>query len=336
MITSVCEINKSSLNCAKNLIESEELVAFPTETVYGLGGLATSDLAVAKIFKAKGRPSDNPLIVHVHKDYDLTKLVEISNDYVYTLIKAFMPGPLTLVLRSKGVVSSLVSCGLDTLAVRIPSHEGCQRFLKEVDLPIAAPSANISKHTSPVTASHVFNDLNGKISLILDGGKCSGGIESTVLDVTGDTPLILRSGLITREMIISAVGKCEYRDKPEGDKVRSPGMKYTHYKPKCETVLFSENQLDLAQKYYNERLNEGKVPYFLCDDLTAKNLDGNKLLLGETSEIIASNLYYKLLEGETVADVIVAVKINTGNEIDVGIMNRLEKACAPYKKEGEL
>lgn len=333
MNTLICEINKQSLAQAKQLITSEELVAFPTETVYGLGGLATSDNAVLKIFKAKGRPSDNPLIVHVHENYDLTKLVSIENDYVYKIIKAFMPGPLTLVMKSKGVVSKHVSCGLNTLAVRIPSHKGCQAFLKELDLPIAAPSANVSKHTSPVTTKHVFNDLNGKINLILEGGKCEGGIESTVLDVTGEIPLILRSGLITREMIINVVGACEYADKPVGKEVRSPGMKYTHYKPKCETVLFEKNQLDLAQGLYNSYLEKGKTPYFMCDNITANSLKGNKLLLGVSSEEIASNLYFKLLEGETVADVIIAVRVETGSEIDVGIMNRLEKACAPYKKE---
>ncbi|MBR6737535.1 MAG: threonylcarbamoyl-AMP synthase [Clostridia bacterium] len=336
MNTTVSKITNNSLEIAKKLIENEELVAFPTETVYGLGGLATSDNAVQKIFTAKGRPSDNPLIVHVHSGYDLTKLVSVEHPYVYDLLKAFTPGPLTLVLKSKGVVSKYVSCGLDTLAIRIPSHEGCQKFLKTVNLPIAAPSANVSKHTSPVTSEHVYADLNGKLSLILDGGKCIGGIESTVLDVTSETPLILRSGLITRDMIISVVGKCEYADKPVGDKVRSPGMKYTHYTPKCDTVLFSRSELDLAQKAYDNYLSLGKTPYFMCDNIVSQKLNGNKLLLGTTAEEIASNLYYKLLEGEKVADVIIAVKIQTGSEIDVGVMNRLEKACKPYKKEGEL
>lgn len=331
MNTKILKITDNSLKLSKTLIVNNELVAFPTETVYGLGGLATSDEAVDKIFKAKGRPSDNPLIVHVHKEYDLSKLVHVDFQYVYDLIKAFMPGPLTLVLKSKGTVSKKVSCGLDTLAVRIPAHEGCQEFLKTLDLPIAAPSANVSKHTSPVTAEHVYEDLKGKIEVVLDGGKCSGGIESTVLDVTGEVPVILRSGLITAEMIRNIVGRCEYANQVEGGEVRSPGMKYTHYTPKCETALFERNDLPSAQSLYDEYEKMGKKPYFLCDDKVSLKLCGNKLLLGSSGEEVASNLYYKLLEGEKIADIIIAIKVDTGSEIDVGVMNRLSKACKERK-----
>ena len=135
--------------------------------------------------------------MHVHQDYDISNLVCDIPNYAIKLAKAYLPGPLTMVYKSKGLVSPAVSCGLDTLAIRVPEHKGAQEFLKYVNLPIAAPSANISKHVSPVTAEHVYTDLNGKIRVILDGGKCSGGIESTVLDCTGDVPTILRSGLIT-------------------------------------------------------------------------------------------------------------------------------------------
>ncbi len=325
--TKISKIDDNSLKLSKNLIENEELVAFPTETVYGLGGLATSDTAVKKIFEAKGRPQDNPLIVHVHKDYDLQSLVYTDFEYIDKLKQAFLPGPLTMVYRSKGKVSSLVSCGLDTLAIRIPSDEGAQAFLKYVNLPIAAPSANVSKHTSPVTATHVYDDLNGKIELILDGGKCKGGIESTVLDVTGEVPRILRSGLITLSMIKSVVGDCEYSNNNETDKVRSPGVKYTHYTPKCDTILFNREDYSNAQKFYDNLVKEGKNPYFLCDDVIIKKLSGNHLSLGVTGEEIASNLYFKLLEGEKVADYIVALSVDTGSDIDNGIMNRLSKAC---------
>ena len=325
--TIISKIDDKSLKLSKNLIETHNLVAFPTETVYGLGALATSDVAVKKIFEAKNRPADNPLIVHVHKNYDLNSLVYIDYDYVYKLIENFIPGPLTMVFRSKNKVSHYVSCGLDTLAVRIPSNTDAQQFLQYVNLPIAAPSANLSKHTSPVTANHVYNDLNGRIQLILDGGKCSGGIESTVLDVTEETPRILRSGLITYEMIKGVVGSCEYAQHKEGDKVRSPGVKYKHYSPKCPTILFKRNELNKAQAFYDSLKENGNNPYFLCDNEISKQLKGNFLLLGTTAEDIASSLYYKLLEGEVVADYIIAVEISTGSSIDVGIMNRLEKAC---------
>ncbi len=325
--TKISKIDDNSLILAKKLIENEELVAFPTETVYGLGGQATSDIAVKKIFEAKGRPQDNPLIVHVHKDYNLTDLVYVDFDYVYKLIDAFLPGPLTMVFRSKGKVSKLVSCGLDTLAVRIPSSKSAQEFLKYINLPIAAPSANVSKHTSPVTAEHVFNDLNGKIELILDGGKCEGGIESTVLDVTSKIPRILRSGLITISMIKEVVGDCVYGDNKETDKVRSPGVKYTHYTPKCNTILFDREDYLKAQEFYDDLVKKGHTPYFLCDDVIFKNLTGNQLSLGTTGEEIASNLYYRLLEGEKVADYIIGISVDSGSDIDNGIMNRMSKAC---------
>ena len=237
-----------------------------------------------------------------------------------------MPGPLTLVLKSKGNVSPFVTCGLDTVAVRMPSHEGCQKFLKYLDLPISAPSANISKHTSPVTANHVYEDFNGKIKLILDGGKCSGGIESTVLDVTGKIPTILRSGLITAKMIKSVVGCCNIASDNNG-KVRSPGTKYNHYMPKCETALFKRNQLSLAQNLYDEYVNKGKQPCFLCDNLIESNLKGEKLLLGATAKEIASNLYFMLHKAESVCDILIAIDVETGDEIDLSIMNRLSKAC---------
>lgn len=326
--TKISKINDNSLEFAKNLILNNQLVAFPTETVYGLGGLAASDDAISLIYKTKGRPSDNPLIVHVHKNYDISKLVIVEYDYIKKLQEAFLPGPLTMVFKSKGNVSNLVSCGLETLAIRVPEHQGCQEFLEYLDLPIAAPSANISKHTSPVTAEHVFNDLNGKINLILDGGKCVGGIESTVLDVTTEMPTILRSGLVTADMIKNVVGRCEYSKNLSTDKLRSPGCKYSHYNPKCKTAFFDRNDLENAIKLYNEYEKSGKKPYFLCDDEIAHKLGGNVLNLGVSGKEIASNLYDKLLEGEKIADLIIGISIDTGTDIDVGIMNRFTKACS--------
>lgn len=300
----------------------------PTETVYGLAAIGTDSNAVKKIFEIKGRPSDNPLIAHVHKDYDLEKLVFIENDYAKKLIKEFTPGPLTLVFKSKGVVCSEAVCGGQTLAVRIPSHKGCQVLLKSVDAPLVAPSANLSKHTSPVTARHVFDDLNGKLSLILDGGKCSGGIESTVLDVTGSVPRILRAGLVTKEMIESLVGQCELAEHKEADKVRSPGVKYTHYKPRCKTALFSEKEIDKVIDLYENSLKNGEKPYIMCRDGLMHEFEGkNLLLLGEDQNQIASNLYDKLLEGEKVADIIIAIEMPREDGVYLGIMNRLRKSC---------
>lgn len=328
MKTQILEINEQSLAVCKQEIQNGGLVAFPTETVYGLGANAFDTQAVDNIFITKGRPNDNPLIVHIHKDYDLMQLVSYIPDYAKKLAEVFLPGPLTMVYPSKGVVSPSVSCGLNTLAIRIPAHEGAQAFLKFVNLPIAAPSANISKHVSPVSAQHVFDDFNGKIPYILEGGKCSGGIESTVLDCTGDEPCILRSGLITQEMIASVVGVCNVYVPKTGEKVKSPGMKYKHYSPRCETMLFSYQDRFDAKQAYQEAQTNGKSVYLLCDEETGLELNvPNWLNLGANELQIASNLYEKLREGELIADLIIGIAPQKQNGVMVGIMNRFSKAC---------
>ena len=328
MQTTIYDINDQNIQKAVKLLNSSNVVAIPTETVYGLGAVGTDRKAVKKIFEIKGRPSDNPLIAHVHKDYDISKLVYIDQDYVQKLIKAFTPGPLTMVFNSKGVVCEEAVGGGTTLALRFPSHEGCQRLLKALDKPVVAPSANLSKHTSPVTAMHVYNDLNGKIEMILDGGKCSGGIESTVLDCTAEVPRILRAGLITKEMIEKVVGECQIAEHKISDKVRSPGVKYKHYRPNCQTALYEESQLDLAKKRYEKEVADGKNAYIMCADKLKEEFNGkNLLLLGNTQEEIASNLYDKLLEGEKIADIIIAIAMPDEKNINLGIMNRMRKSC---------
>lgn len=329
METLIEKISKESIIKATEILENGGLIGMPTETVYGLSAIGTIPSAVKKIFEVKGRPADNPLIAHVHKDYDIKKLVFIEHDYIYKLINAFMPGPLTLVFNSKGVVCKEAVCGGDTLAIRMPSHLGCQQLLRSVDMPLVAPSANISKHTSPVTAQQVYNDLNGKIPLILDGGKCTGGIESTVLDVTENVPRILRAGLITREMITEIVGCCEIAQHKEGDRVKSPGVKYRHYRPKCETALFYENEIDKAKSLYKEESDKNKKPFIMCQTSLAENFEGYNLLdLGKTGEDMARNLYDKLLEGEKIADIIIAVAEDREDGVYLGVMNRLKKSCS--------
>lgn len=328
MTTQILSIDESSLKLSQKIIEHGGAVAFPTETVYGLGANAFDTAAVENVFKIKGRPNDNPLIVHVHKGYDLKTLVDFVPDYAKKLARAFLPGPLTMVYKSKGKVSPAVSCGLDTLAVRIPSHECAQQFLKFVNLPIAAPSANVSKHVSPTAAEHVFFDLNGKIELILDGGKCSGGIESTVLDCTGEIPVVLRSGLVTREMIESVAGNCKEYVYKEGVAARSPGMKYKHYSPACRTALYAYAQRQAALAEYKSKRTRGVNAFILCDDKTAKELKvGYVLNLGSTENEVAANLYSKLREGEKIADYIIAIAPEKQDGVMTGVINRLKKAC---------
>lgn len=328
MQTKILPLTAESVALAKEQLNNGQVIGMPTETVYGLAAIGTNSDAVKKIFEVKGRPSDNPLIAHVHKDFDLNKIVKINQPYALKLKDAFTPGPLTMVFESRGVVCKEAVCGGDTLAVRIPSHEGCQKLLKSVNAPVVAPSANISKHTSPVTAKHVYDDLNGKIPLILDGGKCVGGIESTVLDVTGPVPRILRAGLITKEMIESVCGACEIAEHKEGDKVKSPGVKYRHYRPKCEAVLKEKTEVEEIIKLYRESENLGKRVYIMCENDMADAFYGlNLLLLGKSGEETASNLYDKLLEGEKKADLIIAVSPNRYDGVYLGVMNRLIKSC---------
>ena len=328
MKTQIKPITPDSLSEAKTIIFNGGVVAMPTETVYGLGGNAFDNEAVKRIFEVKGRPNDNPLIAHVHTDYDLSQIIDYDPPYAKALREAFLPGPLTLVYPSTGKVSPYVSCGLNTLAVRIPSHAGAQAFLKEVDLPIVAPSANLSKHVSPTSAMHVFEDFDGKIPLILDGGDSVGGIESTVCDVTGDVPVILRPGLITREQIAAVVGDCkEYTpDFTKQEKVKSPGVLYKHYSPRCETVLFGADQVGQALARCTAETDR-KVAV-LCEDAVAADFMGFTVLnLGKTDVEMANRLYNLLRQSEKICDVLIAVEPRQKDGVMVGVLNRLRKAC---------
>ncbi len=329
METRIRPIGEDSLAEAKAVLEGGGVVAFPTETVYGLGGDARRDDAVRAIYAVKGRPADNPLIVHVHKGYDLERLVFDDRPYAAKLRERFLPGPLTMVYRSRGAVSSVVSCGLKTLAVRVPAHPGAQRFLRYTDMPIAAPSANVSKHVSPVTAEHVFADLNGRIPLILDGGACEGGIESTVCDVTGEIPVVLREGLVSREQIAETVGDCGLYVPKAGEQVRSPGMKYKHYAPACKTYLFAADCTAEAAEKLRQLRAAGLRACVLCESAAAPCFPAGSVLdLGKTPAEMAANLYILLRRAETVADALVAVRPKEEDGIMGGVQNRLGKACA--------
>ncbi|MBQ8885891.1 MAG: threonylcarbamoyl-AMP synthase [Clostridia bacterium] len=333
MVTRIEKITDETLEEAKKILFSGGVVAIPTETVYGLGGNAFDDDAVKHIFEIKGRPNDNPLIAHVHENYNLKKIIDYDPPYAKKLREAFLPGPLTLVYPSKGRVSPFVSCGLDTLAVRVPSHEGAQAFLRAVDIPVVAPSANLSRHVSPTSAEHVFDDFNGKIPLILDGGNCVGGIESTVCDVTGEVPVILRPGLVTREMIASVVGRCEVAsaELKEGERAKSPGMLYKHYSPRCKTLLFPFDEADKARAAYFSEKEKGERAAVLCERSVAEKLCAEGIFvldLGETEREMAARLYGLLREAEGVADVLIAIEPRKQDGVMAGVMNRLKKACS--------
>lgn len=244
MKTLLLNDTQKDINIAGEILKNGGLVGIPTETVYGLAADALNGEAVADIFKAKGRPMDNPLIVHIAdvKDIERFKLVSEFSDKAKALADAFWPGPLTIIMPKGNIIPDEVSAGLDTVAIRYPEHRVAQAIIKAADTPLAAPSANLSGSPSPTKAAHVISDLGGKIEAVVDGGTCQVGLESTVITVVGDMPRILRPGGVTLEQIESIIGavqvdKAVLNKLDEGAKAASPGMKYKHYAPKAKVVL---------------------------------------------------------------------------------------------------
>ncbi|MGI6123069.1 MAG: L-threonylcarbamoyladenylate synthase [Acetivibrionales bacterium] len=328
--------DEAFLDAAKALREGN-LVAFPTETVYGLGANALSTDAVKKIYEAKGRPSDNPLIVHISEVSELNKLVMEIPEAARLLIKAFWPGPLTMVFRKSNLVPDIITAGLETVAVRMPDSPIAQRLIKEAGVPVAAPSANLSGRPSPTTYKHVMDDLYGRIDYIIDGGPCQVGVESTVLDVTTDIPIILRPGGITLEMLESVLGKVNTDSVLEikgNIKPRSPGMKYRHYSPKAEMVLISGKADAVAEKI-NKLISESRKQGLRVGVLTsienANKYDADVIVKAGSvkhAEQIAAGLYDSLRTfDEEKVDIIYS---ETFEEKGIGraIMNRLKKASS--------
>lgn len=316
---------------AQMLIKNEA-VAFPTETVYGLGANAKSDEAVEKIFKAKGRPGDNPLIVHISSRNQLGELVIDISRTAARLMEAFWPGPLTLIFNKKdGVLSELVTAGLETVAVRMPDHPVALGLIEESGLPIAAPSANTSGRPSPTTAQHVKDDLAGKIAGIVDGGATGVGVESTVLDCTEDIPVILRPGGVTREEIESVIGEVKI-DAALEDKAaapKSPGMKYTHYAPKAPFVLVDGN-LSFLQSLIDEKKSLGLTVGVFASKEHEKEIRADYILApGTASDLnsVATGLYDTLRKFDTLAVDIIFGEVFPVSGIGEAIMNRLLKAA---------
>lgn len=318
--------NPQAIEEAATLLKEGLTVAFPTETVYGLGADATNEEAVAKIFKAKGRPQDNPLIVHVATKIQLKKLVRHLPENAEKLIDVYTPGPITFVLKSNGTCAENVTAGLSTIAVRIPNHHVAQQLLKNCNLPIAAPSANVSGKPSPTAAEHVWEDLNGKIAGILDGGNAKVGMESTVIDCTGDIPIILRPGGITKGEIEAVIGKVHvYKQTNKIVQAQSPGMKYRHYSPEVPMWLVKGTPEKL-QKIVDEQSNDKRIGV-LASTETLKNIQADqKISLGNNLHEIATNLYDALRKfKKDEIDLIICESFPEKN-IGQAIMNRLKKA----------
>lgn len=338
MNTSVVLPTPANIQRAAALLRAGELVAFPTETVYGLGANALDVPAVAKIFAAKGRPADNPLIVHVATPEAAEPLCEIDSR-AQALMERFWPGPLTLLLPKKSVIPSVTNAGLSSVAIRMPSHPVALALLEACQVPVAAPSANTSGRPSPTAAHHVLDDLNGKVELILDGGDCAVGLESTVLNLEGETPTIVRPGGVTQEMLQTVLGRVDVADsvmRPlrTGEKAVSPGMMYRHYAPHGQLTLVKgapERVWQTCRTLYDDAIQAGQKVCILAYEEHAMGYGHRRTLtIGSLTspESIAHRLFAALrqMDDEGV-QVIICETVETEG-IGLAIMNRMSRAAA--------
>ncbi|PFE70909.1 threonylcarbamoyl-AMP synthase [Bacillus cereus] len=319
---------------AARLLRENEAVAFPTETVYGLGANAMDDEAIAKIFAAKGRPSDNPLIVHIGTKSQLDGIVREIPPVAEKLMEHFWPGPLTIILPRKEGISERVTAGLNTVGVRMPDHPVALALIEEANVPVAAPSANRSGRPSPTLASHVYEDLNGKIAGIVDGGATGVGVESTVIDCTSEVPTILRPGGITKEQLEAVIGNVSLDPalKDEKEKPKSPGMKYTHYAPKAPLSIV-EGSREFIQRIVDEKKKEGfKVGVLTTEEYQHVYSADVVLSCGMRNDLasVATKLY-DVLRTFDASEVDVIFSESFPNEgIGNAIMNRLTKAAGHH------
>ncbi|HDR7382559.1 TPA: threonylcarbamoyl-AMP synthase [Bacillus toyonensis] len=319
---------------AARLLRENEAVAFPTETVYGLGANAMNDEAIAKIFEAKGRPSDNPLIVHIGTKSQLDGIVNEIPPVAEKLMEHFWPGPLTIILPRKEGISEKVTAGLNTVGVRMPDHPVALALIEEANVPVAAPSANRSGRPSPTLASHVYEDLNGKIAGIVDGGATGVGVESTVIDCTSEIPTILRPGGITKEQLEAVIGTVSLDPalKDEKEKPKSPGMKYTHYAPKAPLSIV-EGSREFIQRLVDKKKEEGfKVGVLTTEEYQRVYSADVVLSCGMRSDLasVATKLY-DVLRTFDASEVDVIFSESFPNDgIGNAIMNRLTKAAGHH------
>ncbi len=336
--------NHVGIEEAVKILQSDGLVAFPTETVYGLGANALNEGAAAKIYAAKGRPSDNPLIVHIADTKSVYELAKEVPQKAVMLMEAFWPGPLTIILNKKDIVPAGTTGGLNTVAIRMPSHPVALELIRKSGLFIAAPSANTSGRPSPTEAKHVVEDMTGKIDVILDGGAVGIGIESTIVDLTGDIPAILRPGFITKTMLESIIGPVEIDPalvNPDPNiKPKAPGMKYTHYAPKGELTVVETLSNDsitathLVVNKINELVKEKelqgyKVAIIASEEYSSQYRCKNILIAGNSdkNETVAAKLYGILRQcDELDVEYIYSEAFDKG-ELGGAIMNRLLKAA---------
>lgn len=310
---------KEIIKEAASVLKKGGIVAFPTETVYGLGANALNEKAVKKIFRAKGRPSNDPLIVHISNAGHVKEVAKEINANAKKLMKKFWPGPLTIVLKKKSKVPKITTAGLNTVAIRIPSNKVALALIKEAGIPIAAPSANLFGFPSPTKAEHVLHDLKGKIDSVIDGGKTKIGLESTVLDLSGNKAVLLRPGKISAEEIEKVIGEIEIHETIEKKKKKvkslAPGMMYKHYSPKAKVILV-EGRKGRARKkavhiFLQEKLKHGK----------------SAIISAEKPEAMAKTLFAKLREADLKGMKVVVVEGISEEGLGVAVMNRVRRAA---------
>ncbi|MHB0740242.1 L-threonylcarbamoyladenylate synthase [Peptostreptococcus stomatis] len=318
-----------------SMLASGKTVIFPTETVYGLGANALDEEAAAKIYQAKGRPSDNPLLVHVADKEDVYDLVENIDNRAKLLMDRFWPGPLTIVFKKKDIIPDRTSGGLDTVAIRMPSDQVARDLIRQAGVPIAAPSANISGRPSPTKPEHIIRDMDGRVDGILVGGPCNYGVESTIVDLSGDVAMVLRPGSITLEMLGEVLGQVNLdpslKNKDDNIRAKAPGMKYKHYSPQAQVyIVRAGDQEDFARRVD-----------FLCVDNAKKGLKTGVLTrssdqhpyqaqvfdLGESDAEVAKNLFDSLISLDRESIDIAYVPYFEEEGLGVAIMNRLKKAA---------
>ena len=329
-----------TLEQGANIIRSGGLLGIPTETVYGLGANGLDPDAVLKIFQAKGRPQDNPLILHVSGPEQVELFCHDIPQVAWTLMERFWPGPLTLVLPARDNVPKRTTTGLDTVAIRCPDQDMTRAIIRAAGVPIAAPSANISGKPSPTTAQHVYHDMAGKIEAIVDGGPCSVGLESTIVDLAGDTPRLLRPGGITPEQLMEVlptltVDKAVVGEISQDEVVRAPGMKYTHYTPAGEVIIVTGSSSNAARYILNHLSPENRV---LCFEEELPLYPQDKALAygsEEAPETLARGLFAALRELDRQDIKTIYARCPSGGGVTYAVANRLKKAAGFHIVEGD-
>ena len=324
---------ESDLRRAASILNAGGLVVFPTETVYGLGGDGTNAQAAQKIYAAKGRPSDNPLIIHIAQPSD-AEAYAVTNPTYYRLAKAFMPGPLTVILPKKDTIPLSTTGGLDTVAVRCPSHPVARRLIELADIPIAAPSANLSGKPSPTCASHVAQDMDGRVDMILDGGDCEIGLESTIVKIDGERLTLLRPGGITYDALCMVcedvtVASAVTHQLADGEKVLSPGMKYRHYAPNAPLILLAGEDEKVLAFLQKEQKNRNCA--ILCFDEEQEHLlQRNLLPIGskEDLEAQAKRLFHALRDADGTNAEIIYAHLPPMEGLGLALYNRMIRAAA--------